>query len=110
MSAATDPYLIKLVRDKVKQSFEHPEHELTYMPVSRGELAQLLRRKLLEEAAEYLLDPSRGELADIAEICRGLARHDLGIPWADVEDVRIEKRRSRGGFDRGIGMYATVAQ
>jgi predicted house-cleaning noncanonical NTP pyrophosphatase (MazG superfamily) len=109
MSATDQPYLIKLVRDNVEQSFEHPEHEITYMPIEdRDEMIEWLRRKLGEEAVEYLVKPSLSELADILESLRALASHAHGLGWMAVVHEADRKREARGGFDKGIGMYTMV--
>jgi predicted house-cleaning noncanonical NTP pyrophosphatase (MazG superfamily) len=100
-------YLIKLVRDKVEKDFIHDTHEVSFGPVEVGhEHAELLRKKLMEEVAEYLIDPCVGELADIAQVVIDLARVDLATPYSTVETVRAEKYNRRGGFRGGTGMYA----
>lgn len=109
MSGADKPYLLKLVRDNVEQSLEHPRHEITYMPIkNRDEMIEWLRRKLGEECTEYLVKPGIGELADIVESVNALAGCVHGVGWMAVVHEVDRKREARGGFEAGIGMYATV--
>jgi predicted house-cleaning noncanonical NTP pyrophosphatase (MazG superfamily) len=96
--------LVKLVRDKAGRAGDtihygpiHPEHEF----------AKALRRKLIEEAVEYLEHPCAEELADVLEVARELAHADLGLPLSTIESVAQAKRRERGGFYGGVGMYVT---
>lgn len=100
--------LVKLVRDGVEKFLDgNPTIEYRPIPVRSMFIAEL-RKKLLEEGAEYLLNPSVGELADCLEAVRGLAEHDLGVGMAAVEAEADAKRAERGGFDEGIGMWATT--
>jgi predicted house-cleaning noncanonical NTP pyrophosphatase (MazG superfamily) len=102
-----DPYLIKLVRDDVEASMENPQHGIIYQPIEdHDRRIEALRRKLGEEVVEYLLNPSIGELVDIEEACLALAQCDLKVSPTQIETRRLAKRRERGGFDKGIGMWA----
>jgi predicted house-cleaning noncanonical NTP pyrophosphatase (MazG superfamily) len=97
-------YLVKLVRDHIPRLLEG-EGTTTYRPVPREEHVKLLRGKLIEEALEYVLDPSVGELADVLAVARALAIVDLRTGWHAVQAVELEKHGVRGGFVQGIGMY-----
>jgi predicted house-cleaning noncanonical NTP pyrophosphatase (MazG superfamily) len=106
MRPADRPYLVRLVRDRVKQAMVHDAHKVEFdVFPTEVEFVKALRRKLGEEVVEYLLDPSLGELADVHEVLRGLAKHDLKVMYADVVRVAGEKRQQRGGYDLGVGMY-----
>lgn len=101
------PRLVKLVRDNLDAllgdtlvSYRQIEDHETYR--------QELRKKLVEEATEYLLDPSLAELADVLEIVRHLATMDLGVEWDDVLTQARRKRNERGGYAEGMGMYCTL--
>jgi len=104
-------YLIKLVRDRVKDLREPPE-SFGFHSLGLTEHLKHLRAKLIEEATEYLLDPSRSELVDVYEAVRCLAVADLQLH--DDPDIAMEilqeqadqKRLERGSFERGTGMYA----
>ncbi len=104
-----DGYPIKLVRDDIGRRLGG-EGTITYAPIGdRDEHIKLLRRKLAEEAFEYLTDPSVGELADVLAAARDLAEIDLEVPWADVMHAEALKRSERGGFRRGMVMVGHLA-
>jgi predicted house-cleaning noncanonical NTP pyrophosphatase (MazG superfamily) len=104
------PRLIKLVRDDVDK-YLPTGSPVRYEALTREDHVRELRAKLVEEAIEYLLSPSVGELADIVEAVRALACVDLEIhpaPQVALEVVMDEadaKRADRGGFECGIGMW-----
>ena len=60
-----------------------------------------LDRKLLEEVEEYRADGSIEEMADVLEVLQAicLAR---GYTLQQLEKVRFEKARKRGGFNKRI--------
>lgn len=95
-------YPIKLVRDDIENAvgggvitYEHADHETH---------RRLLRRKLIEEAIEYLEDPCVEELADVLEVVEALAYIDLEISSTDLLKVQKEKKWNRGSFDDGVVM------
>lgn len=97
--------LVKLVRDRVGELLPHTQVE--YTPIkSRRQVIRELRKKLVEEATEYLLDPTLDELADVHEVVRALAELDLGVSLDGVITEARHKREERGGFQDGMGMYA----
>lgn len=119
--------LVKLVRDHVGEFIAAANGDtggVEYGPVPDADRHPLLSAKLIEEATEYLMRPSLGELADVLECVRGLARFhdvDVNVPLFgrrgetqtkptpatlhDVEKLAADKCAERGGFDEGIGMY-----
>ena len=107
MSADREPYLVKVVRDRVQESMLNGEHRIVYKRiVDRAELVEFLKRKLGEELIEYMLNPSVDELGDILATTAALAKHDLHVDWIEVEAAATAKYRRRGGFEIGTGMYA----
>ena len=60
-----------------------------------------LQHKLQEEAMEYRSNPCVEELADLAEVIDGMA-HQHGISMEEVLQVKAQKRKERGGFEKGI--------
>jgi predicted house-cleaning noncanonical NTP pyrophosphatase (MazG superfamily) len=99
------PRLVKLVRERVGR-FIGGDQTVTYERITDERvIVDSLRKKLLEECAEYLLDPSVGELADIYEVLRALAMHDIAVTWADVQEEARAKTRERGAFLIPVGMY-----
>lgn len=101
--------LVKLVRDKVER-FCGGDMAVRYELMSKEEHRAQLRKKLIEEAAEYLVNPCVEELADVVEVVDALARYDLGITITQLGIVVIDKRRDKGGFDGGLGMYLHIAE
>ena len=95
-------YPIKLVRDDIEADVGGGT--IVYEPTDQTTHKQLLQSKLLEEVGEYLRSPSKEELADLLEICHGLAEVDLGIDFIEVEWCRQEKLEKRGGFYKGVVM------
>lgn len=101
-----DGYPVKLVRDYIGERLGG-EGTITYEPIhDEAAHVALLRRKLVEEAIEYLMDPSVGELADVLEVVWSLAAVDLRAPFEVVSQHAKTKRVERGSFKRGTVMVA----
>jgi predicted house-cleaning noncanonical NTP pyrophosphatase (MazG superfamily) len=100
--------LVKLVRANVAK-FLGGDVQVKYEHIPEELYIGELRKKLIEEAVEYALDPSAEELADVIEVAESLRRHDLQITPESFEAVRWAKHRERGGFDAAMGMYLNVA-
>jgi predicted house-cleaning noncanonical NTP pyrophosphatase (MazG superfamily) len=95
---------VKLVRDRIPQFVG--DSTLVYEPIiDHDKRIDALRRKLVEESIEYLMNPSAEELADVQEVIFALAHHDLSVGIEDIERTRVSKVQERGGFDDGLGMY-----
>ncbi len=94
----------KLVRDRIPEIIAADRGET---PPSRiapdREYRELLAEKLREETAEYLESRQTEELADILEVVLALAR-TAGLGPDEIEAVRREKARERGGFAQRIVM------
>ncbi len=104
-----DGYLVKLVRDKIPELLAQTSEkhgEIYYRQMSQIEHVKQLRKKLFEEVAEYLVDPSIDELADILVVVNALARWDIGTnEWTELYDVAAKKNELRGAFEKRMGMY-----
>jgi len=96
----TKDYPVKLVRDRIGDMLEPGTTH--YETIKHEEHLKLLRGKLIEEAAEYLVDPSLEELADVLEVIEALCTIDLGCSRQQLEETMLEKRRQRGGFVKGV--------
>ena len=101
-------YLVKLVRDRVPDVLGARTGRVEYQSVDPADLHDLLKQKLLEEAAEYIIDPSLDELADLYEVIRALAATAHAATILDVAFAAGEKFHERGGFEGGLAMYADV--
>ena len=93
--------IIKLIRDKLTRDLKVKPQQL-----SQEDHVAFLRRKLMEEATEYLLNPSLEELADIYEVVLCLAIVDLKLSPKQLRAAAVLKEELRGSFMHGIGMVA----
>jgi predicted house-cleaning noncanonical NTP pyrophosphatase (MazG superfamily) len=60
-----------------------------------------LRKKIIEETEEFILDPSYEEAADMLEVVRTFCGlHDLD--FETVVKSADKKRKDSGGFKKGI--------
>ena len=66
----------------------------------------MLHVKLLEEANEFIQEPSAEELADILEVVDALRKHH-NIPLDKIKHQKLMKRVNRGGFDKKIILEVT---
>lgn len=96
------PKYNKLVRDNVPAITEENGERPLVTTLSDDDYANELKKKLLEEANEYLADDkSLEELADIMEVVHALAK-SLGHTVEELEAVRKSKVDARGAFDKRI--------
>jgi predicted house-cleaning noncanonical NTP pyrophosphatase (MazG superfamily) len=95
----------RLVRSKVVGHCQEQGCRTHFRSLTGDELAQALRLKLVEEAAEVVAatgDRSETikELADLQEVIRELM-HQLAISAAEVEVAQTKKREAKGTFREG---------
>ena len=89
----------KLVRDKIPEMLDSKGISYEKRIASDDEYKIELIKKLDEEVKEFLEENITEELADIIEVVEALKRlHE----YSDVEEVRIQKLKDRGGFDKKI--------
>ena len=91
----------KLVRDRIPEIIEANGHNCEVRILSEAEYVLELKKKLLEEVAEYLEEGSIEELADILEVLHSLAVA-YGSSIQSVEEVRLNKASERGSFDNKV--------
>lgn len=91
----------KLVRDLIPDIIEESGSECRIRILSDEEYLKMLDLKLDEELSEYHKDQSIEELADILELIQA-ATIAHGYTLEELESVRAEKARKRGGFDKKI--------
>ncbi len=91
----------KLVRDRIPEIIEQSGRPCTTKILTDTEYLHMLEVKLDEELAEYHKDQNIEELADLLEVIRAvvIAR---GYTLEDLEKIRAEKARLRGGFEKKI--------
>ena len=91
----------KLVRDKIPEIIKASGKTYETEILSDEEYLQMLDKKLDEELTEYHQEQNIEELADLLEVLYATARA-RGYSIEEIEKVRIDKRKARGGFDKKI--------
>jgi predicted house-cleaning noncanonical NTP pyrophosphatase (MazG superfamily) len=91
----------KLVRDKIPQIMSEAGKEFYTRVATKKQYQQKLQEKLVEEAQEFLEDPSIEEMADIAEVF-GALLDAMKIDIDELEKVMLAKREARGAFNNRI--------
>jgi predicted house-cleaning noncanonical NTP pyrophosphatase (MazG superfamily) len=91
----------KLVRDLIPEVIKESGKTSRTRILSDEEYLGMLDLKLDEELAEYHKDQNIEELADMLELirCAAIAR---GYTLEELEAVRAEKAKNRGGFEKKI--------
>lgn len=93
---------MKLVRDKIPQLIKGDGQWCLMRTVSDSdEHANLLRDKIIEEADEFVAEPSYEEAADMLEVLRAFC-HLNNLDWRQVVKAADKKQYTHGGFFRGI--------
>lgn len=87
----------KLVRDKIPDIIESAGKQAVTHVLTDEEYLAELDRKLTEECAEYQMDKSLEEMADVLEVLYAIAAA-RGYSVEELERVRAEKSEKRGGF------------
>jgi predicted house-cleaning noncanonical NTP pyrophosphatase (MazG superfamily) len=103
LTPAPRGYPIKLVRDRTPQIINATGKPgaLFYDHIEPAQRARWLRRKLIEEAVEYMDSCEVDELADVLAVVEGLAAtHELTL--ADL--IARKNADPRGGFLTGVMM------
>ena len=91
---------MKLIRDNIPEIMKARGESPKTHVADEDEFRHLLVMKLVEEAHEFKLKPSAGELADVLEVVHSLAQQYGG--FGVVDEVRKKKFAERGGFGKRI--------
>ena len=91
----------KLVRDRIPEIIEGSGRTCTTEILSDDEYIRFLDAKLDEELSEYHQDHGIEELADLLEVIQATALAH-GFSLEELEMIRAEKARKRGGFTKKI--------
>lgn len=91
----------KLVRDKIPSIIAQDKKSCVTRILSQEEYLQALNAKLAEELNEYEESLDLSELADLQEVINAIVKAQ-GMTKQDFEAIRLKKRKSNGGFDKGI--------
>lgn len=100
----TIKYYNKLVRDKIPAVIAKTGSSFETKVLGQEEYIEKLNEKLTEELGEfYNATPEEtvGELADILEVLYALAE-TKGISVEEIENIRLQKKEDRGGFEQRI--------
>lgn len=100
----------KLVRDRIPVRIRRRGERATTLKLPSGELLDVLKTKIVEEALEVLgtstADGLHAEMADVYEVLRALCRATKQ-PTSRLERDALQKRRKLGGFGTGIVLVET---
>ena len=91
----------KLVRDKIPEIIEASGKTCETEILSDKQYLQMLDKKLDEELAEYYKEQNIEELVDLLEVLYATAKA-MGYSIEELDQVRVEKQKARGGFDKKI--------
>ena len=97
----------KLVRDRIPEIIKADGYKCKYHVADRlNEFEDLLYDKLKEEVEELILKPCAEEIADVLEVIETIAKfNNIGIE--EIKDVKIKKKKDRGGFNERIVLEST---
>jgi len=91
----------KLVRDKIPEIIEASGKICETEILSDEEYLKMLDMKLDEELAEYHQEQNIEELADLLEVLYATTKAK-GYSIEELDHVRVEKQKARGGFDKKV--------
>ena len=91
----------KLVRDKIPEIIVQSGKQAIYKTLSDKDYLKMLDEKLIEEMSEYQESKSPEELADLIEVIYA-ATQARGTSIEDLERIRTNKAKARGGFESKI--------
>lgn len=97
----------KLVRDLIPEIIEASGKECRTRILSDEEYLKMLNAKLDEELAEYHKDQNIEELADLLELIYAAAAA-RGYTLDELESVRAEKAKNRGGFEKKVFLIDVI--
>ena len=97
----------KLVRDLIPEIIEASGKECKTRILSDEEYLKMLDIKLDEELAEYHKDQNIEELADLLELIYAAATA-RGYTLDELESVRAEKAKNRGGFEKKVFLIDVI--
>ena len=93
---------MKLVRDGIAEIIEADgKWCLTRKVHGVDEHMTMLKQKIIEEAQEFIEEPSYEEAADMIEVVKALC-HLNELKWEDVLEAAERKQQTCGGFFQGL--------
>lgn len=95
-------YYNKLVRDKVPEAIvEGGDSYSHYVIDDHDDFLDALDEKLDEELVDYQVTKDLAELADVLEVIHAIVEAK-GISFEELDEIRLSKRKRRGGFTKKI--------
>ncbi|MDD3302642.1 MAG: nucleoside triphosphate pyrophosphohydrolase [Candidatus Gracilibacteria bacterium] len=98
----------KLIRDNMPEILDKKGIPYKTEVSSGYKLREYIIKKIIEEVQE-LIDADKlgdkdkiiGEIVDVTDIIKKYCK-EMGINEEEIEKVRTQKNKERGGFDKGI--------
>ena len=87
----------KLVRDRIPEILDAEGKEYSIVKCEEEDILSYAKKKLLEEAMEFVENPCAEEAADIIEILKFMCSC-IGVYEIQVEAAAISKYARKGGF------------
>ncbi|RXA20454.1 cupin domain-containing protein [Methanosarcina sp. MSH10X1] len=94
----------KAIRDFIPEILKLSGREFIIRELSDSSFLPELESKLDEEVGEYLASKELEELADLLEVIYRIAEL-RGSSKAELETVRQQKKRDRGGFEKNLILF-----
>ena len=91
----------KLVRDKIPEIILKDNAKPITHIASNDEFLIKLYDKLIEEFNEFKQEPNQEEMGDILEVIESIIEH-YRFDRDEIEKIRLNKKSTRGGFDKKI--------
>lgn len=87
----------KLVRDRIPEIILKSGHKPFVRTLEHSEYYKELKKKLIEEVAEFIESDDISEVADILEVLEAINKH-RGFSADEVRDIRMRKAERNGQF------------
>ena len=99
----------KLIRDKIPEIIQKDGKESATHIAEDEEYVQKLKEKLEEEVDELLSSDESHDIEEIADILEVLYAicNAKGISKDQIEEIRTQKAKERGGFEKRIILEET---
>ena len=91
----------KLIRDNIPEIIIAKGGTPKFHVADDAEYWEKLKRKLLEEVAEWMKDESIEEMADVFEVLTAILK-TKGWGLEKVIEIQKKKREERGGFEKKL--------
>ena len=91
----------KLIRDRIPEIIEASGKKPMVEKLEGEVLLEMLDKKLWEELEEYKESGQVEELADLVEVVEAILEYKR-VSLDEFHRIKENKRKSRGGFERGL--------